>query len=336
MVETHSASTPWEALRANAKAVFVGRVSCQESYTSEPKSKSSYFGGEGDCLDVDECEEGALCTNGGSCRNIPGSYICQCPQGYYSHGVQCLGRPPNELCSALMPIFFSTDIDECGEAKGSSLRAKCDRHASCYNTEGNYSCVCDHGYTGTPSDSAMGSGKGTGRSGRRRMEVRGRGRVLWELHVRGAREMRQQTRRVPVPLPRRLSTRPHPTTARVGLLKWRGERERMERADVDECEELAGCEDVEGSECHNTQGSFVCTCQPGFVLRDNTCVGKSSITFLATLRPGLSQDEDECASNPCKEGMKCINTQGSYECSCGRGYVQRNGTCEGWQNAAVA
>ena len=38
-------------------------------------------------------------------------------------------------------------------------------------------------------------------------------------------------------------------------------------------------------------------------------------------------DIDECNSNPCEQ--MCINTAGSYRCSCHSGYIQNQNNCEG-------
>ena len=32
--------------------------------------------------DVNECESGIICLNGGTCLNNPGSFTCQCAQGW--------------------------------------------------------------------------------------------------------------------------------------------------------------------------------------------------------------------------------------------------------------
>ncbi|MBN2715741.1 MAG: Ig-like domain repeat protein, partial [Deltaproteobacteria bacterium] len=84
------------------------------------------------CADINECASAgaASCgvTNGGTCLNIGGSYVCTgCPDGY-----------------ALAADSMScTEIDEC------LLNVDaCDERATCENTDGSYSCVCNAGTSG--------------------------------------------------------------------------------------------------------------------------------------------------------------------------------------------
>jgi len=67
--------------------------------------------------------------------------------------------------------------------------------------------------------------------------------------------------------------------------------------DIDECEtDNGGCE----QNCLNQQGDYFCSCNNGYVLRDDrrTC-----------------GDVNECQnSNPCFNGQQCVNTYGSYYC----------------------
>ena len=57
--------------------------------------------------------------------------------------------------------------------------------------------------------------------------------------------------------------------------------------------------------CYNTNGSYVCDCQPGYQLSNGlTC-----------------SDINECDSNNGGCDQKCINQVGSYYCQCNTGYT---------------
>ena len=45
----------------------------------------------------------------------------------------------------------------------------------------------------------------------------------------------------------------------------------------------------------------------------------------------LCSDVDECktSNGSCPENSKCVNTLGSFECQCQRGYEKINGSCKG-------
>ena len=49
-------------------------------------------------------------------------------------------------------------------------------------------------------------------------------------------------------------------------------------SDVDECDNIESC--PEHSTCANTFGSFVCTCNEGFMRNGSVCIGKNWITSL--------------------------------------------------------
>ncbi|XP_066450110.1 adhesion G protein-coupled receptor E3-like [Eleutherodactylus coqui] len=79
--------------------------------------------------------------------------------------------------------------------------------------------------------------------------------------------------------------------------------------DIDECSDDPG---ICGSNqiCHNTPGSYNCTCAEGYKNISNTCV-------------------DECKTGGIKCGSNqiCRNTGGSYNCTCAEGYKNISNRC---------
>uniref|UniRef100_A0A1I8JJH6 SUEL-type lectin domain-containing protein n=1 Tax=Macrostomum lignano TaxID=282301 RepID=A0A1I8JJH6_9PLAT len=91
--------------------------------------------------------------------------------------------------------------------------------------------------------------------------------------------------------------------------------------------------------------SFKCKCKTGFEYNKyfgcvdiDECKGKRSLRWFRkctcdegyTYKTGLGcKDIDECAagSHNCKGGSKCINTAGSYNCSCDSGYRYESNKC---------
>ncbi|KAE8600837.1 hypothetical protein XENTR_v10013422 [Xenopus tropicalis] len=70
--------------------------------------------------------------------------------------------------------------------------------------------------------------------------------------------------------------------------------------DIDDCALIPNpCDQV----CTNTDGSFICTCLPGFVMADGQC-----------------KDIIECDNETICE-QKCENFPGGFSCVCGKGYI---------------
>ncbi|VTJ88548.1 Hypothetical predicted protein [Marmota monax] len=69
------------------------------------------------------------------------------------------------------------------------------------------------------------------------------------------------------------------------------------------------------ADCQNVEGSYYCTCSPGYELR-------SGGTNFTNESENTCQDVDECKQNPriCKGRSTCTNTQGSYTCQCLPGF----------------
>jgi hypothetical protein len=83
--------------------------------------------------------------------------------------------------------------------------------------------------------------------------------------------------------------------------------------DVNECTNLATCDQSRGNSCSNTTGGYTCSCRAGFM---STGSG---------LTAGCA-DIDECAAgSPCGAGGTCMNMDGSYSCMCGAGSLNCGG-----------
>ncbi|TRZ04316.1 hypothetical protein DNTS_010803 [Danionella cerebrum] len=72
--------------------------------------------------------------------------------------------------------------------------------------------------------------------------------------------------------------------------------------DINECHQRICGEHT----CHNTPGSYICECRPGFRHVSGRC-----------------EDVDECTESRCKQG--CLNSQGSFSCYCHAGYSSPSG-----------
>ncbi|XP_071390603.1 nidogen-1 [Centroberyx affinis] len=161
---------------------FTGRHGCDTNAVCRPGQGTQFtcecaagFNGDGrTCYDIDECRETPqTCGSHAICNNQPGTFRCECVDGYQfaSDGQTCVevNRPVDHceggshncdiperaqcsytggsgyICSCL-PGFIGDgrvcqDIDECQPGR-------CHQDAVCYNTQGSFTCQCRPGYYG--------------------------------------------------------------------------------------------------------------------------------------------------------------------------------------------
>ena len=87
--------------------------------------------------------------------------------------------------------------------------------------------------------------------------------------------------------------------------------------DINEC--LQGLCD---QNCTNTNGSYTCNCTAGFTLDSDghLCNGKYILTAHDTIICFLDINECLTDNGGCGDSS-CVNTNGSYSCSCQPGYT---------------
>ena len=101
--------------------------------------------------------------------------------------------------------------------------------------------------------------------------------------------------------------------------------------DIDECSE--GTHSCDGNAtCNDTDSSYECVCNTGYTGDGFSC---SSICFFLTgvcfysITDILLSDIDECSTGSvCHENAECMDTPGSYECTCFSGYTGDGHTCQ--------
>ena len=109
-------------------------------------------------------------------------------------------------------------------------------------------------------------------------------------------------------------------------------------ADVDECERNEDNCHVNAN-CTNTEGSFNCSCNPGYTGDGINCTSmiivvtdqSKSFEVLITCFCFASTDVDECilGEHTCHVNANCTDTDGSFNCTCREGYEGNGFNCTG-------
>ncbi|CAH3182773.1 unnamed protein product, partial [Porites lobata] len=200
---------------------------------------------------LDECETGLHnCHDDAYCTNTKRSFTCTCKRGYSGDGVNC------------------ADVNECITGEHN-----CDANAVCNNTEGSFECTCKPGY----------SGNGVNCTGDY-ISVK-----TW------------------IVLMLRL------------LIQY------YFVSNVNEC--ITGEHNCDANAvCNNTEGSFECTCKPGYSGNGVNCTGDYQLQlqlYSFTFMPDFffpDINECEAGKHNCYANASCKNTEGSFVCTCKPGY----------------
>ncbi|XP_073910028.1 adhesion G protein-coupled receptor E2 isoform X3 [Castor canadensis] len=94
--------------------------------------------------------------------------------------------------------------------------------------------------------------------------------------------------------------------------------------DIDECAAPLKVSCGKFADCENTEGSYYCTCSPGYELESG---GKN----FSNESENTCRDVDECSSgqHQCHNSTVCSNTLGSYKCRCRPGWEPAPGSPNG-------
>ena len=260
------------------------------------------------CVDINECTlKTDNCNNAtATCTNTIGSYTCSCNSGYYGDGVTC------------------TDFNECAGQNGGD---DCNVYATCTNTPGSYSCACNSGF----------SGNGVNCTG-----------IFLIFYIKNSflmfffsfflsryidvNECNNSTLNCATLATCTNTIGSYYCTCNIG---YGGNGTVC--ADVNEClGQGTGNNCAPQATCNNTIGSFTCACNIGYNGTGVICTGwclllSSFMLFIHNLINLESPDINECllGTDDCSSNAACVNTPGSFVCTCNSGYFGSGVSCLG-------
>ncbi|XP_072347256.1 adhesion G protein-coupled receptor E1-like [Scyliorhinus torazame] len=250
------------------------------------------------CIDDNECGDtqsisNARCGVYTECHNTFGSFYCTCRKGYITQAGN----------ANFTTMTNCHDDNECGDTQSIS-NARCGVYTECHNTFGSFYCTCRKGYitqAGNANFTTMTNCHDDNECGDTQSISNARCGVYTECHN---------------------TFGSFYCTCRKGYITQAGN---VNFTTMTNCHDDNECGDTQSSsnarcgantECHNTFGSFYCTCRKGYI----TQAGNANFTTMTNCH-----DINECETNPCGLNATCTNMFGGFECTCDDGFVSTTG-----------
>ncbi|XP_052253079.1 fibrillin-1-like [Dreissena polymorpha] len=312
------------------------KCSCNPGYVQNDK----------ECTDIDEC------TNGQSgcaqvCTNTDGRFRCSCNEFYMlaDDKKACLPQEkcstPNLCTNGVCAMIHATETCPCNagfQFKAGNITVcedikECAKNPnpcsqSCLETEGYYECACNQTGYQLAEDKTTCINCSAGKFGQNCTQTCDCVEANTESCARDT----------------------GTCTCKAGLIGTKCEEDKNE-CSTDPC--------TANSTCQNTNGSYVCDCNSGYIKSaDGTCrvcrswqygarcasdcecdtnnsLSCSNTNGTCTCKNGWRGDNcttnvNECQANPtiCNDSLKtCKDELGSYTCDCNYGYILLDGVC---------
>ncbi|XP_044519623.1 latent-transforming growth factor beta-binding protein 1 isoform X24 [Gracilinanus agilis] len=316
------------------------------------------------CQDINECQMQGACPNG-ECLNTLGSYRCTCKLGFVPDPTLSTCIPDNPVISeekgpcyrlvnsgrqCMHPLSVQLSKQLCCCSVGKAWGPHCEKcplpgtakeepvEALTFSQEKGPQIAVHEVATAAPEKELVDQEKTKLEPGQPQLSP---GVSTINIHPQYPVVIEKTSPPVPVEVAPEAST----SSASQVIAP-------TQVTDIDECTQIRHL--CSQGRCENTEGSFLCICQAGYManpegtdcidvdecLRPETCGDGHCINTVGAFkceycdsgyrmnRRGQCEDIDECLAESICPDEQCINTPGSYQCvPCTEGFKGWNGQC---------